>query len=851
MQLRRARQEGADENLVAVPISNSLLSQEKYEDLKNYISRARRSPEVDSKLLVIMGIAYTQQQKYEEAEQAFKNARNLDPENPEPLLAQASLALNKDDLDTVQKLVALLHEIAPNSPDFWLLEGDLHLRQNNPDLALSSYDRILKVNPDYVTAKLRRSRILLNKGQFETVITELKPLWENGLSEPEAIYLYAMALARSDKTALATRVLEEASQRIDYLGTNLVDKHPTLALLSATIAYSQGDQLKALEGAKKLIDKLPNHAESRMLLARIYTNLEQAEDVINTLKPIYYRQENNPEYLSLYGRALIKQRKYPEAIELLERAASITNNPKPFLTDIALAKIAMGNTNGAIEDLETAVKNGDYDIKSAVLLAYTQLSQGNKLDARSTAELLLKQAPENPVLHNLLGTIAAAEGETKAARQSFHEALKFDPAYTSARLNLIKFDLKDGDLDKAKRQLEQLLLEDPDSREAMAGLAQIAERHGDFEASALWLEKLWAKNPEVLMEVLHLVDIYQQLGQEEKALNVAHRLRDKHPRNFDVLVAEVNTLLVAGKRQEAIDSVNLSLRYTVDFSVRQLLEIAKKQVLLEDTDGAYSTLSKCLIQEPDYIPAKIELIKLETQLRNYDKALTLANQVIINQPDSALGHSLRGDILVYAGRENEALEVYEKINAIWPSTQLHLKILQLQPSNKKSGQTLIPLEKWVQKNPNDVEAQYGLAVAYINVNELDKAIELHQSLLKKLPNDASVHNNLAWLLQHKKDTKALQHAKKAYALSPQDPAILDTYGWVLSETGQSETGLRYIREALSRASNDPSTLYHLALVLNRMERKDEARDTLEKLLKNNLDFREIEEAKLLLAQLTK
>ena len=143
-------------------------------------------------------------------------------------------------------------------------------------------------------------------------------------------------------------------------------------------------------------------------------------------------------------------------------------------------------------------------------------------------------------------------------------------------------------------------------------------------------------------------------------------------------MALINTQIAVGKRQDAIDAINRSLRYTVDFTVTQLLEIAKKQIQLEDGNGAYSTLGRCLIQEPDFTPAKIELIRLETQLRNYDKALQMADQVIVDQSDSALGYNLKGDILESAGREEEAVKVYERANAIWPSTALHLKVLKPQ-----------------------------------------------------------------------------------------------------------------------------------------------------------------------------
>ena len=72
------------------------------------------------------------------------------------------------------------------------------------------------------------------------------------------------------------------------------------------------------------------------------------------------------------------------------------------------------------------------------------------------------------------------------------------------------------------------------------------------------------------------------------------------------------------------------------------------------------------------------------------------------------------------------------------------------------------------------------------------------------PTTATLLNNLAWLLQYKNDKQALEHAEKAFNLSPEDPDILDTYGWVLSESGQLDLGLSYIRQALSRSSKDPA-----------------------------------------------
>ena len=95
--------------------------------------------------------------------------------------------------------------------------------------------------------------------------------------------------------------------------------------------------------------------------------------------------------------------------------------------------------------------------------------------------------------------------------------------------------------------------------------------------------------------------------------------------------------------------------------------------------------------------------------------------------------------------------------------------------------------------------------------------------MKELLNNGAVLNNLAWLYFQEKNEKkrALGLAKKAYQLVPDNVAILDTYGWLLLETGSLEQGLRLLHKA-AKASKHNSIHYHLAVALARTGDKDAA-----------------------------
>ena len=60
-------------------------------------------------------------------------------------------------------------------------------------------------------------------------------------------------------------------------------------------------------------------------------------------------------------------------------------------------------------------------------------------------------------------------------------------------------------------------------------------------------------------------------------------------------------------------------------------------------------------------------------------------------------------------------------------------------------------------------------------------------------------NNLAWLYFETKDARAIDTAKRAVALAPNAAEVLDTYGWILVQTGNKAEGIRWLEKAKTLA----------------------------------------------------
>jgi len=85
-------------------------------------------------------------------------------------------------------------------------------------------------------------------------------------------------------------------------------------------------------------------------------------------------------------------------------------------------------------------------------------------------------------------------------------------------------------------------------------------------------------------------------------------------------------------------------------------------------------------------------------------------------------------------------------------------------------------------------------------------------------------NALGYTLSDRTDRQreALRLIETALALEPENPAILDSMGWVLFKLGHAAEALGYLRDA-AVAEPHPEIVAHLIEVLWVLDHRDEAR----------------------------
>jgi predicted Zn-dependent protease len=94
----------------------------------------------------------------------------------------------------------------------------------------------------------------------------------------------------------------------------------------------------------------------------------------------------------------------------------------------------------------------------------------------------------------------------------------------------------------------------------------------------------------------------------------------------------------------------------------------------------------------------------------------------------------------------------------------------------------------------------------------------------------------------------LKYAEKAYKLSPNNLNVVDTMAWLLIKNDEVEKGYGLLQE-ISTKTNNPSVQFHYANALVKVDKKAQAKQTLQKILSTKIQFDERKDAEQMLSSL--
>lgn len=516
---------------------------------------------------------------------------------------------------------------------------------------------------------------------------------------------------------------------------------------------------KAIELARKAVDRYPNNVDYNLLLGRLYVITRQYK----LARPYVIKVlDRAPKYRDAYFYAIN-----------MELGDGNVNQ-------------ALGYANRALmrfpNDLEFSVK------KLSILDASKQFTAGNTL-----ADDIIQRYPDHPDAqrafaghHEEAGKYYRDKGLLTQARYHFETALKVAPENRDAVDYLSSLSFRTGDHQSALAQVNLALAADPTSYTLLMrklGLLQEMHRYADVAEVLKTLKKHYPNDgkvreldvetklnasryyehtdPYVLYQSVletspgnrealnKLIAISMDRGVYRNALDWINRGLRSSPDDASLLAKKADVLEILGNKTEAAGIIyELWQRQPESEALRgraSELKVASGKYYLNEKlyDKALQEFETALNIDPSNADAVNYIANLYIEQKDYENALRALNMALQYREDDESLLLKKASVLADAGRYNEAFPVISTLIAQHPDnprygailTEQQMQAGRLLMNADEMERAIVQFKTALQHSPKNRDALTYLVNLESGIGRHDSALRYVNIALNYYPDD--------------------------------------------------------------------------------------------------------------------
>jgi tetratricopeptide (TPR) repeat protein len=755
------------------------------------------SNEQDASSYIKKAREFIAQRKYEEASIEYRNALRIDPDNAEALMELA---------DTY-----------------------VFLRQLNQ--AARYYQLAAKTEPSSIKPILRLAQIYLQSGRLMEARENVLKALDISPAAIEAYHILSGIQLKERDVESAIETLNKAAS----MGVNNIKTYISLAML-----YIENKDLEKAEAAYLKAIKLDSASRDAYIgLARLYAAQNKWSSAENLLKNM----------LKTDG---IKTLKY---------------------TDLARFYESRNQHDLAEYNYQQAIVKSPEQVYPLVNLAEFYARRQMKVKAVVTMQNALEKQKNNPLLYNGLSEIYLHFKEIENANKNVNKALELAPnetkiVFQKGRVLMAQNNYKDA-LDK----FEQVISADRLNAQAYYYRAICIKKRGAtdrpeqkiFRAAAGMLDNpeefekdqikgnllaAIAIDPGMVDARIRLSEIYLLEKNQKKAKEQIEEIFKLTAPNLKVMTLLSGLFVLEGNAKEAENVLQTIVSKAPEY-IPAYVRLGMLYTSIGEKDKALDILKTAYEKKPDQLGLINLISDIYLKNKEYDQALAFLNQTMdaVSQDKKAFFENLIGETYLKKNDKSSAVEHFKQALELQPQfirPRMHM-------ARFYHGLGEIDKAIWEYKIVEKTNAQYvpalkALGFIYDQQGNEIKAEEYYRNILKIVPNDIEIMNNLAFLLSEKTDhlEEAFRLAKTVREKRPKDPNILDTMGWIYYQKGNYLNALSELEESLEINPDSALTNYHYAMALYQNKEYEKARNYFTRALELDPRFQGAEKARQML-----
>jgi tetratricopeptide (TPR) repeat protein len=551
----------------------------------------------------------------------------------------------------------------------------------------------------------------------------------------------------------------------------------------------------------------------------------------------------------------------------------------------ALRLVRAGNMDAAIKlvdrYLETHLESADAKEIIGVALA----KQGKLEPAVKCFQRAIELNPRQNSAITKLGDVYLAQQNVALAKVQFLQAISVDPRDRRAhqRLGLIYQD--EGDARQAIEHLEKGLIgTPPDYVGIKIDLASLYNQSREFEKTVRLLEPVATENCQVGSAHLLLGTARLALGQKKPAAECFQRARKLEPDAAAGHLAIGVACRNAGDLDQSRSELEQALKAKADWPPAQC-QMAETLIAMGRIADAITFFSKAAASAPKSAFVRNRMAEALAGQKRFEEAIAIYETMRSDGMADVRTYDGMSTALQLSGKYQEAEEIlkeacqkYKENPSPFYKLGLHYALVRdydgalrvlgearhIAPADPRIvkaislaelrrgdlDRAIVEARRVSELLPDDIGEQFYLATL-LDEKKLDaEAAQLYEKVLQRSASHVPALNNLALVrLRQNHANDAVELARRAASLSPESAGVMDTYGWVLYHKGELAASRKTLEGAIARAGENPTYRYHLGVVYQHLNLKDEALKQVELALKQTNPFPEREAAAKLAADL--
>jgi tetratricopeptide (TPR) repeat protein len=510
----------------------------------------------------------------------------------------------------------------------------------------------------------------------------------------------------------AERKFDEAFKLYEQLEARYRGQPNVAYVFGIALLMAKQDADAAMPYFKAELERDPKHVPSMLFVASRMLETGQFEQCREYARKLTELEPGNYAGYYLMGRIHLYFREFPQAIDSLERAASLAPETAAIQYALSQAYQRAGRQEDSLRARERFTKLDAVEKRQQGRSPAS--AQPPNIPATGKDELAprgpatgaaqataAKAAPGDSAAFNrikLQAEQARENGDLPAAIQAYDQLVKLRPDWAEGWWYLGSLNYDADRYEAAASAFEKLVTYDPQNSEAW-GLLGLSEYRLDRHAEAL--EHLTKsrnlgvdRTPEISRVVrLHQALLFNRSSQFEAALFVLNTFAPAHQESNLVLDAMGMSVLRISDPVESLsqdqremirkygraafleaeqkhdESFKLSEKLEAEYRGRPNVAYAFGTALLlqKESEKAITYFMKELEREPNHEASFLQIALQMIALRKFEEGITYAQRAIKVAPDNFVGHYALGRCYLYLNDLQKAIPSLEKAVEIAPT----------------------------------------------------------------------------------------------------------------------------------------------------------------------------------------